>query len=229
MYHHKFRKNMKTISLERKHHNVEHLSPEWFALRLERFTSSKAENLLMNGKAKDTVGLSFYTYIYETVEDALFGEEENFENDDTRRGNELEPIAFEEFRRKMAMEFRKVEKCGFFTLGDHEGSSPDGLVDDDGVLEIKAPRRRKFFEIVRRGLEAVDKSWKEQVQHQMRVTGRTRAYLVFIYVSDDGISYTHSIEVGICIDTQAKFEERLPIAIKEKEEYKQYLINKQWN
>lgn len=220
---------MKTISQERQHHNVEHLSPEWFALRLERFTSSKADNLLMNGKAKDTVGLSFYTYIYETVEDALFGEEENFENDDTRRGNELEPIAFDLFKKRMELEFVPVTKCGFFTLGDHEGSSPDGLVGDDAVLEIKAPKRRKFFEIARVGLDAVDKKWKEQVQHQMRVTGRTRAYLVFIYVSDDGISYIHSIEVGICIDTQAKFEERLPIAIKEKEEYKQYLINKQWN
>lgn len=77
---------MKTISLERKHHKVDHLSPEWFALRLPRFTSSKAENLLMNGRAKDTIGLSFYSYIYQTVENELFGEEESFENADTQRG-----------------------------------------------------------------------------------------------------------------------------------------------
>lgn len=217
---------MKTMSMERKHHNVEHLSPEWFALRLERFTSSKAENLLMNGKAKDSVGLSFYSYIYETVENGLFGEEDQFENADTQRGNELEPIAFNEFKREMAMQFVKVTKCGFFTLGDHEGSSPDGLVDDDAVLEIKAPRRRKFFEIVRKGLDAVDKAWKEQIQHQMRVTGRNRGYLLFIYVSEEGKAYTHSIEVEIDIDIQAKFEERLPLAIKEKEEYRQYLIEK---
>lgn len=219
---------MKTISLERKHHNVEHLSPEWFALRLDRFTSSKAENLLMNGKAKESIGLSFYSYIYETVENGLFGEEDQFENADTMRGNELEPIAFNEFKRRMELDFRKVEKCGFFTLGDHEGSSPDGLVDDDAVLEIKAPRRRKFFEIVRKGLDAVDKGWKEQIQHQMRVTGRNRGYFVFIWVSDEGTAFTHSIEVEIDIDIQAKFEERLPIAIKEKEQYKQYLIDKEW-
>lgn len=217
---------MKTMSLERKHHEVDHLSDEWFTLRLNRFTSSKAENLLMNGRAKDSIGLSFYSYIYETVENHLFGEEEQFENFDTQRGNELEPIAFEEFKREMAMQFVEVTKCGFFTLGDHEGSSPDGLVGDDAVLEIKAPRRRKFFEIVRVGLDAVDKGWKEQIQHQMRVTGRNRGYLLFIYVSDAGEKYTHSIEVEIDIDIQAKFEERLPIAIKEKEEYRQYLIEK---
>lgn len=183
----------------------------------------------MNGRAKDTIGLSFYTYVYETVENELFGEEEEFENADTRRGNELEPIAFEAIKKRKALDFVPVTKCGFFTLGDHEGSSPDGLVGEDAVLEIKAPRRRKFFDIVRNGIDAVDKKWREQVQHQMRVTGRTKAHLVFIYLTDDGEALLHEIEVESDPDIQLKLEERMQVAIKEKEQYKQYLIEKQWN
>jgi len=214
--------------MERKHHNIDHLSEEWFEIRKRRFTSSKASDLLANGRAKDSIGLSFYSYIYETVENELLGDDPDaFSGSaDTERGNELEPIAFNAFREQMALDFISVTKCGFFTLGDHEGSSPDGLVGDDAVLEIKAPRRRKFFEIVRVGIDAVDKGWKEQVQHQMRVTGRNRAYLVFIFVDDAGRIFLHDIEVARDEEIQAKFEARLPIAIKEKEEYKQYLIEK---
>lgn len=217
--------------MERKHHNIDHLSKEWFKIREGRLTSSKAENLLMNGRAKDSIGLGFYSYIYETVENELFGEDpEAFSGStDTDRGNELEPVAFNAFRDQMALDFIPVTKCGFFTLGDHEGSSPDCLIGDDAVGEIKAPRRRKFFDIVRHGLNAVDKGWKEQVQHQMRVTGRNRGYLIFIWVSEEGVPFLHHIEVARDEEIQAKFEERLPIAIKEKEEYKQFLIEKYEN
>ena len=34
---------------------------------------------------------------------------------------------------------RKVIECGFFTEGDWLGASPDGLVNDDGLIEIKCP------------------------------------------------------------------------------------------
>ena len=220
---------MQTTLLERKHHNIEQLSDEWFKIREGRFTSSKAENIIMNGRAKDTIGLSFYTYVYETVENELFGHEEEFENADTQRGNELEPVAFEVIKKTKALDFVTVTKCGFFTLGEHEGSSPDGLVGDDAILEIKAPRRRKFFDIVRNGLDAVDKKWQIQVQHQMRVTGRNKAHLVFIYLTDDGEALLHEIEIESDPDIQLKLEERMQLAIKEKQQYKQYLIEKQWN
>lgn len=212
--------------MERKHHNVDHLSDEWFALRIGRFTSSRAGEILANGKAKDSVGLTFYSYICETVENEIFGEEDSFENEDTLRGNELEPVAFEIFRQRMLLDFIQVTKCGFFTLGDHEGSSPDCLVGGDAVGEIKAPRRSKFFKIVKNGLSAVDKDWILQIQHQMRVTDRKRGYLIFIWVSDDGVPFVHHLEVDRDKAVQDKFDVRVPMAIKEKLDYKEFLINK---
>lgn len=215
---------MQTLSpVLRQHHNVEHLSEEWFEIRKGKITSSNASNLLTNGRGSNTVGQTFYSYIYELVENEIFGEEESFENADTIRGNELEPIAFNEFRQKMALDFIEVTKCGFFTLGEHEGSSPDGLAGDDATVEIKAPRRRKFFDILKNGINAVDKGWIEQVQHQLRVTGRSFGYLVFIFVSDDGVPYTHHIVLGKDPAIQEKFEDRVNLAIEEKLKYRAFL------
>lgn len=214
--------------LERKHHNVEQRSEEWFNLRLPRFTSSNIDSLLLNGRGKDEIGLGFYTYIYETVENELYGEEDLFDNFDMQRGRELEPIAFQYYKEKMAMDFIEVTDCGFFTFGDHEGSSPDALIGDDTVGEIKAPKRRKFFDIVKKGIAAVDKKWQIQIQHQMRVTGRYKGVFIFIYLTPENDILLHTIEVDRDEAIQEQFEKRLPIAIKEKEDYKQYLINKEW-
>lgn len=215
---------MQTLSpVLRQHHDVEHLSEEWFALRVGKITSSCAGNLLTNGRGTGTVGQTFYSYVCELVENEMFGEEESFENADTLRGQELEPIAFNEFRQKMAMDFIEVTKCGFFTLGEHEGSSPDGLVGEDAILEIKAPRRRKFFDILKNGVSAVDKSWLEQVQHQLRVTDRSIGYLLFIFVSDDGVPYTHHIVLGKDPAIQEKLEDRVNLAIEEKLKYRAFL------
>lgn len=58
-----------------------------------------------------------------------------FQNAAMRTGTEQEPIARAAYERKTG---NLVEEVGFFTTEDGLfGLSPDGLIDDDGVLEIK--------------------------------------------------------------------------------------------
>lgn len=60
--------------------------------------------------------------------------EYSFTSEHTERGHEQEPIA------RMLYEdenFVSVSNGGFFDWGEH-GDSPDGLVNDDGVVEIKS-------------------------------------------------------------------------------------------
>lgn len=230
------------------HVSVEQRTDYWFELRNSRFTSSKASNLISVGKRPMTeeelkehkknnpksrvtttecIGESFYSYCFEVAENSIFGrpEEDKIETFDMQRGNVVEPLIFNSFKEQMALEFKEVKKCGFFTLGKHEGSSPDGLVDDDAVLEIKAPRRSKFFRIVRDGIDALDKEWLIQVQHQMRVTKRDKAFFVVGYFGN-GRLLLHHLEIERDDKMQTLFKKRVKEAIKIKEEYKQYLIDK---
>lgn len=230
------------------YHNVEQRSDEWNELRKNRITSSVASGLLSTGKTKmsdeeleefkklnpksrvttkECIGDAFYTLVYETVENGLYGiaEETDIMTSDMERGIMLEPYAFDLFKDEMSLQFIDVTKIGFVTYGENEGSSPDGLVGDFGVLEIKAPKRNKFFRIVRDGLDAVDDDWQIQIQHQMRCTNRPKGWLMFIYLNS-GRFFTHTIEIMRDEKIQAMFAERMDIAIKEMSDYRDFLTPK---
>lgn len=64
-----------------------------------------------------------------------------FISDDMMRGIDDEPIA----RAKYAEHYAPVDECGFMTedkWGHRIGYSPDGLVGDDGLIEIKSRRAK---------------------------------------------------------------------------------------
>ena len=230
------------------HNEVVQRSEEWHKLRAGRFTSSKASALLSTGKrpmseeeieeqkklnpksritTTECIGEAFFSYCFEVAENSIFGvaEEDSFESFDMHRGNVLEPLIFRAFKEKKELDFLDVTECGFFTKGEHEGSSPDGLVSDNAVAEIKAPRRSKFFRIVRDGIDALDKEWIAQAQHQMRVTGRSKCYFVVGYLHENRM-LLHEIVIKRDEAIQKIFEERMPYAIEIMEEYKRYLLEK---
>src|SRR5690606_41887739 len=66
-----------------------------------------------------------------------------------------------------------VEEAGFVPCDSlpNTGCSPDGLIGDDGLVEIKcAASMQKHLEALRSGAHAVEYRW--QLQHQLMVTGR---------------------------------------------------------
>src|ERR1039457_1444856 len=133
----------------------EQRSDEWHDSRLGRFTGSQIHRL-MGFKG---LGLTGQTYAFENACEIFFGkdEEEQFESFDMKRGNALAPLAFRKFQELKEPEFIEVEKCSFFPFGNDAGASPDGIVGKDAVLEIKAPRPGKFFNIVANGIDSIDK------------------------------------------------------------------------
>ena len=91
-----------------------------------------------------------------------------------QRGVEQEPLAFEKFKSIVSLDFLEVETCGFFKDSEHVGASPDGLVSDDAILEIKCPNSINFFKLVAK--EEIDSKYYAQMQHQMYCTNRIKAY-----------------------------------------------------
>ena len=202
---------------------VEQRTEEWLQSRLGRFTASEIYKLMgVRG-----LGETGKTYATDKAIEQLFGKvEENFVSYDMQRGIELEPLAFAKFKELKSLEFIDVQTCGFFELGDNAGASPDGLVGDDAILEIKCPKANTFFELV--ATNDVDKKYYYQMQIQMMATNRNKAYFFNYYILD-GVEYHHTIEVERDDEVCELMLKRIAEANEIKENMiKQININKQF-
>lgn len=116
-------------------HFHEQGSEEWLSVRRGVITGSRfkdARDKLKSGQPSKAC----IAYAMDTARERIGGcAPAKFQNAAMRTGTEQEPLA------RMAYERRTgnlVQEVGFFTTEDGcFGLSPDGLIDDDGVLEIK--------------------------------------------------------------------------------------------
>lgn len=201
-------------------------SSDWFDARKGRFTASDIHKLLgVRG-----LGQTGESYIFEKAIEEVFGldEEDTFVSNDMQRGITLEPLAFRKFKELKEFDFLDVQETTFFSFGSHAGASPDGLVGNDAILEIKCPRPTKFFNLVAKGIEAIDKEYIAQMQMQMLCTNSVKAYF-FNYIIFNGKEMWHEIEVERDEKMIDLIKERIGQAIKIKQDFVQYLItNKQF-
>lgn len=201
-------------------------SNEWFDARKGRFTASDIHKLLgVRG-----LGQTGESYIFEKAIEEVYGldEEDNFVSNDMQRGITLEPLAFRKFKEIKEFEFLDVQGTSFFLYGSHAGASPDGLVGNNAILEIKCPRPTKFFNLVAKGYDAIDKEYIAQMQMQMMCTNSDKAHF-FNYIIFNGKEMYHEIEVNRDEKMIDLIKERIEQAIQIKNEFKEYLItNKQF-
>lgn len=117
-------------------------SKEWYEIRRGKFTSSEIYRLMSDPKdstAKKNGELSdgAKTYVLEKVHETLTGElESSFDSVATVWGVQNEPLARTWYEKLTGLEVKEV---GFTTVSDSFGGSADGLVGEDGGIEIKAP------------------------------------------------------------------------------------------
>jgi putative phage-type endonuclease len=196
---------------------------DWHNARLGKFTASEIYKL-MGIKA---LGLTGQSYAFDKAVEELFGEvESNFVSYDMERGIELEPLAFAKFKELKSFDFIDVTECGFFDLGNNAGASPDGLVGEDAILEIKCPKANTFFKLV--ATNEIDDKYLYQMQMQMMATNRNKAHF-FNYFIFEGKEYHHEIIIDKDEVICEKILNRIFEAETLKNEYKLNLINnKQW-
>ena len=146
-----------------KFYDVEQNSEEWMQLRLGKFTASSFKQLFA---AKST--LDYRKCINQVVYEILTGEQpESFSNQYMDRGHELEPIAREIYSMKT---FNDIDNGGFFELNKYVGCSPDGLIGENGLIEIKCPSFNTMIEYLEN--KTLPNEYKYQVHGQLFVTGR---------------------------------------------------------
>ena len=145
------------------YHNVVQNSDEWLQLRKGKFTASSFNNLFAS---KTTA--TYKNTIYKAVFERLTGESpESFKSAYMERGHELEPHARIAYGEET---LNKVKNGGFFTLDDWTGASPDGLIEEDGLLEIKSPAYNTMIEYLLDG--KLPRIYKWQVHGQLLVANK---------------------------------------------------------
>ena len=148
---------------------MEQRTDAWRAARLGKVTASRVADVV--AKTRTGWGASRATYMGELIAERMTGKpSEGFESAAMRWGTETEPLA------RAAYEFFRdasVTEVGFI---DHpritmSGASPDGLVGEDGLVEIKCPNTITHIDTLL--ARTVPQKYQLQMLWQMACTGRT--------------------------------------------------------
>ena len=153
----------------------------WFADRLGKVTASRLADVL--AKTKTGYSASRTNYMTQLVLERITQTKaESYSNAAMLHGVEQEPFARAAYE---AHTGQMVEEVGFIPHPDIEaaGASPDGLVGDDGMVEIKCPSSSTALEVwltYSQGGNPVDAKYYAQMQWQMRCANRAWCdYVVF--------------------------------------------------
>jgi len=138
----------------------------WMDERRGRFTATRFKGLM----SKKTTA-SYNDTIMDVVSEIITEEtEEGFVSADMERGKDMEPYARACFEDLYDVSVREV---GFVLPEDEElakwaGISPDGVLPDGGLIEIKCPRLKTHLKYLQEN--RLPAEYKHQVQGQLLIS-----------------------------------------------------------
>jgi hypothetical protein len=151
-------------------HDVEQNSDTWEKLRCGIPTASEFKKIVTpTGKLSKQAD----AYIDRLLAEWYYGgplqdPESTFRTQWMDRGHDLEEQAVRSYEFETGNE---TEKVGFVTTDDGlVGCSPDRLIGEQGILEIKCPKPENHMGYMRN--RAVDADYWPQIQGQLSITGR---------------------------------------------------------
>jgi putative phage-type endonuclease len=187
---------------------MEQRSPEWYAARLGKWTGSRvadATAMLRGGGW----GASRERYMGELIAERLTGVPmKNHVTPEMQWGIDQEADAKAAY---MAHNFCIIQDVGFI---EHpripmSGTSPDGLIDDDGQVEIKCPLTsthldtllgetfpERYFKQVQWGMAVTGRRWCDWVSFDPRMPPRMQLYVLRVNRDDAiiGVLEKHCIQ-----------------------------------
>ena len=138
---------------------------EWFAARCGKVTASRMKDIIAKS---DTA--AYRNYQAEIISERLSGRPaESYSSREMQRGTELEPKARAVYILETGSD---VSETGLIPHPHiaNSGASPDGLVDSDGLLEIKCPNTATHIDFLLH--RQPKREYILQMQWQMACTGR---------------------------------------------------------
>lgn len=148
---------------------TEQRTDDWFAQRCGKVTASRIADVM--AKTKTGYGAGRANYMADLVAERLTGvPKPGFSNAAMQWGTDTEPQARAMYELQTG---REVVEVGFIphpTI-ENTGASPDGLVGDDGLVEIKCPNTATHITTLRGA--SIYLKYVLQMHWQMICTGRT--------------------------------------------------------
>jgi hypothetical protein len=151
---------------------------EWHQARLGMPTASRI-SAVVTPAGKPTANAARRRYVIDlAVERITKRPTETFVSFAMQRGLDMEDLARVWYFTKTRT---PANKAGFCVADNGlSGCSPDGLVGDDGMIEIKCPGLANYAEIVATG--EIPAEWLMQCHHALYVTGRP--WIDFVLFTD---------------------------------------------
>lgn len=141
----------------------EQQSPEWFAARIGSIGGSSIADVMAGGTGKTRK-----TLMYRMAGEILSGQKYNgYQNADMLRGLEQEPDARNLYE---LVTGNTVQQVGLIKENEHFHASPDGLVDDDGLIEIKSVLPHIHIETII--ANEIPAEYRKQCQWSLGIAGR---------------------------------------------------------
>ena len=143
---------------------------EWKQARCGRVTASRVRDIVATTKSGGfTAGRK--NYLAELVDERLTGEPapSTMSTAPWQDGSRREPDARFAYALQAGVEIEEVGFVNHPTIA-MAGCSPDGLVGDDGLVEIKCPNTATHLDILL--TDKIDAEYIDQMQFQMACTGR---------------------------------------------------------
>ena len=148
---------------------IEQGSPEWFAQRCGKATASRIADII--AKTKSGYSTSRANYMAQLVVERMTNQvAESFTNAAMEWGTATEPFARAAYEAKSGVLVDQVGAIDHPRI-DRSAASPDGLIGDDGCLEIKCPNTATHIDTMLG--ENITGKYYTQMQWQMACTERS--------------------------------------------------------
>lgn len=152
--------------------DIEQRSDEWHELRRGIVTASTVAQLITPATTRAASNDKSRALIAQLAAERITGRTDpSFVNDDMMRGILHEPVARDLYAELNGVQ---VDEVGFmvreFSGGVKVGASPDGLIGEDGGLEVKCPRAKSHVQTIL--ADEVPSYYMAQVQTSLVVSGR---------------------------------------------------------
>jgi len=150
--------------------DFEQRTEEWYAARRGILTASVIGQLVTAKTLRVADNPDSRALVAQLVAERITGETEGtYTNDDMMRGILDEPLAIDVY----AQHYAPVTTTGFMVRREDGwtlGYSPDGLVGDHGLVEVKCPRAKTHLRTILTGL--APQKYMAQLQAGLLVSGR---------------------------------------------------------
>ena len=187
-------------------------SEAWYRARAGRITGSRFARAMAARNSDAFLGL-----VAELAAERKTGRSQDggYVNAAMQWGIDHEPSARQWYERKHGC---RVGEIGFVVHRVHDfvGVSPDGLVGNDGLIEIKCPQMKNFRQVLES--RAMPARYRWQVQGQLWVCGRDWLDFVCFHPPEQGIAIRivrddddFSRLESRCIEVNREVERRLAI------------------